>query len=34
MELVTLIIEDEYRNGNPRFVGKENGVEIILGLMN
>ena len=33
MELVTLIIEDEYRNGNPKFVGKENGVEIILGLM-
>jgi uncharacterized protein YycO len=33
MELVTLIIEDEYRKGKPRFVGKEIGVEIILGLM-
>ena len=34
MELVTLIIEDEYRKGKPKFVSPENGVEIILGLMN
>jgi hypothetical protein len=34
MELVTLIVEDEYQKGKPRFVSPENGVEIILGLMN
>ncbi|MBT4370642.1 MAG: hypothetical protein HOD18_08825 [Candidatus Marinimicrobia bacterium] len=33
MDLVTLIVEDEYRKGKPRFVAPENGVEIILGLM-
>ena len=34
MELVTLIVEDEYRKGKTRFVSPENGVEIILALMN
>ena len=34
MELVTLIVEDEYRKGKTRFVSSENGVEIILALMN
>ena len=34
MELVTLIVEDEYRKGKTRFVSPENGVEIILTLMN
>ena len=33
MDLVTLIVEDEHRKGKPRFVAPENGVEIILGLM-
>jgi len=33
MELVTLIVEDEYRKGKPRFVSSKIGVEIILGLM-
>ena len=33
MDLVTLIVEDEYRKGKPRFFAPENGVEIILGLM-
>jgi len=34
MELVTLIVEDEYRKGKTRFISPENGVEIILALMN
>ena len=34
MELVTLVVEDEYRKGKTRFVSPENGLEIILGLMN
>jgi len=34
MELVTLIVEDEYRKGKTKFVSPENGVEIILALMN
>jgi len=34
MELVTLIVEDEYRKGKTRFVSPENGVGIILALMN
>jgi len=34
MKLVTLIVEDEYRKGKTRFVSPENGVEIILALMN
>jgi hypothetical protein len=34
MELVTLVVEDEYRKGKTRFVSPENGVEIILALMN
>ena len=34
MDLVTLIVEDEYRKGKTRFVSPENGVEIILALMN
>ena len=34
MELVTLVVEDEYRKGKTRFVSTENGVEIILALMN
>ena len=34
MELVTLIVEDEYRKGKTRFVSPENGVEFILALMN
>jgi len=33
MELVTLIVEDEYRKGKPRFVSSKIGVEIILRLM-
>ncbi|MBT3849544.1 MAG: hypothetical protein HOF58_10015, partial [Candidatus Marinimicrobia bacterium] len=34
MELVTLIVEDEYRKGKTIFFSPENGVEIILVLMN
>jgi hypothetical protein len=34
MELVTLVVEDEYRKGKTRFFSPENGVEIILALMN
>jgi hypothetical protein len=34
MELVTLIVEDEYRKGKTKFVSPENGVGIILALMN
>ena len=33
MDLVTLIVEDEYRKGKPKFVKKDNGLEIILELM-
>ncbi|MBT3607024.1 MAG: hypothetical protein HN515_02115 [Candidatus Marinimicrobia bacterium] len=34
MELVTLVVEDEYRKGKTRFFSPENGVGIILALMN
>ena len=34
MDLIMLIVEDEYRKGKTRFVSPKNGVEIILALMN